>query len=365
MQILVFDKFLGYNIGGAQRSLHALLDGIRMDGSEFTYLGCDVKHSFNANNFKVKNFEVERFKIFELPKLPYYEYLINRPNIKNVILNNKSDILITQGLWGAVAARYFSKKVIYFIRDEYQLNRIPIYYNSLFKKLLKYLYIFIQLPAIVVLFWDNFKAIQKADVVVANSEFIQREIEKNFYKKSLLVYPLVDKFNSILGKNNNKSDKYIVSIGSEYMKGRKIVEEIAQKMPNEKFIIVGREFKNITEINNISYYPWQSDVKNIYQKAKLVLIPSICQEAFCRVALEAQLIGLPVVGSNRGGISEVINSKYLINNIFDINYWVELINKVNREQIFGSYSFYDHSHKFDFQKQVDSFKKILQDLQSS
>jgi len=54
--------------------------------------------------------------------------------------------------------------------------------------------------------------------------------------------------------------------------------------------------------------PWSSDVRNCYAAMDILAVPSISNEAFGRVSLEAQACGVPVLCSNRGGIPESIQS---------------------------------------------------------
>jgi len=46
--------------------------------------------------------------------------------------------------------------------------------------------------------------------------------------------------------------------------------------------------------------------ENIYPKVDVVIIPSLWNEPFGRIIIEANSYGLPVIGSNRGGIPEII-----------------------------------------------------------
>jgi hypothetical protein len=48
--ILVFDKFLGYNVGGAQRSLHTLVKALPHDDYDVHYVGCEVGTVFGAHH---------------------------------------------------------------------------------------------------------------------------------------------------------------------------------------------------------------------------------------------------------------------------------------------------------------------------
>ena len=50
----------------------------------------------------------------------------------------------------------------------------------------------------------------------------------------------------------------------------------------------------------------QADMHRHYCSADVVVVPSVVQEGFGRVALEALMAGAPVVSSNRGGLPEIV-----------------------------------------------------------
>lgn len=358
MMILVFDKYLGYQIGGAQKSLHFLLENLDAD---FQFVGCDVKKSFSAERYILGDWQAQRIAIKELPKFPYIEYWLNRKKIKDFISASDADLLITQGLWGSIAARFFKGKTIYFIRDEYHFNKIPIYQIGV-KKFFKKIYIFLQWPFIKLIFKDNKRAIEKADIVIANSRFVANKIKEIFNKEAEVVYPMID----VVGLSKDIAPsfddrEFIVSIGSETIKGRGIVEKIASAMSKHKFMIVGRDFSQSIQKNNILYYPWDKDSIRIYEKARIILVPSIWEEAFGRVAVEGMALGIPVVGSKRGGISEVLNDDFLIENIWNTEAWKNKILEIEKEPN----KFLEINRKkalgFDAILQIDKFKKIVKD----
>jgi glycosyltransferase involved in cell wall biosynthesis len=57
---------------------------------------------------------------------------------------------------------------------------------------------------------------------------------------------------------------------------------------------------------NVTIRPAAKDVDAIYGSTKVLLAPSRYHEAWGRVASEAQINGIPVLASNRGGLPEAV-----------------------------------------------------------
>ncbi|WP_084605056.1 glycosyltransferase family 4 protein [Desulfonatronum thioautotrophicum] len=60
-------------------------------------------------------------------------------------------------------------------------------------------------------------------------------------------------------------------------------------------------------IANVFWMPNQSDMRRVYQRTSILLFPAFWQEASGRIVAEAQLNGIPVIASDRGGIPEQLN----------------------------------------------------------
>jgi len=357
-RILVFDQFLGHQVGGAQRSLHRLLESVT---EPVTLLGCDMKKTFVAKGLKHEQMDVERIPVREMQRFPYIAYLLNRGRIIKRIKKAQEGLLITQGIWGAIAARFFKGKVMYFIRDEFQLNSIPVTERG-FRRFLKCCYLLLQSFAIWVMFRDNERAAKKATVVISNSTFIQTELRRAYGVSSEVIYPTINV--AALSQKSIpplKDRQFISLIGSERIKGRFIIEAIARAMPDHKFLIAGREFEKKEEKGNITYMPWSKDpVGDIYNKTKLLLVPSLWREAFGRISVEAMALGIPVIGSRRGGLPEILGEENTVGNAHDIVEWVKKIEATLRENsLEQQHRLRESAHRFHEDAQVVAFSRLL------
>jgi glycosyltransferase involved in cell wall biosynthesis len=62
----------------------------------------------------------------------------------------------------------------------------------------------------------------------------------------------------------------------------------------------------LKELPNLTFQKRTRNMKKVYGQAKIILAPSKCEEAWGRVASEAQFSGIPVVASNIGGLPEAV-----------------------------------------------------------
>lgn len=95
----------------------------------------------------------------------------------------------------------------------------------------------------------------------------------------------------------------------------KSLEEIAKQFPKIKLVIVGdgeskAELVSYAKTNNLEkhiiFAGWvdHSQIKKYYESSAIVLIPSVCDEAFGLIGPEAMSTGRPVIASRVGGIPE-------------------------------------------------------------
>ncbi len=91
--------------------------------------------------------------------------------------------------------------------------------------------------------------------------------------------------------------------------------EIQKTNPDAKLCIVGegpektRLIEQSSKLKNITFLGWQTNhqVMETFKNSRLVVMPSIWPENQPTVCIEAMAVGRPVVGTNVGGIPELIN----------------------------------------------------------
>ena len=166
------------------------------------------------------------------------------------------------------------------------------------------------------------KVLKKADVVFAVSNALKQEIlatgVENIESKTRLYWNSVDidKFSSDNKNILEGHSKPIVLFVGNIIK-RKNVNLIieAKKQSNEDYelVIVGdgplkkdleEKVKN-ENISDVKFLGSRSDVENIIPGCEVLVLPSF-SESFGLVLIEALACGKPVIGSNVGGISEII-----------------------------------------------------------
>ena len=176
--------------------------------------------------------------------------------------------------------------------------------------------------------------LENAHLILPNSTFTQRVIKNWYGLPTKIVYPFV-KLDDY--KVKKKKYEYITLVDPNIWKGVDIFLELADKFPNKKFLAVGRADKidELKKRDNIKYISWTNDMRKIYSVTKILLIPSIYSEPIPRVAFEAMTNGIPCIVSNRGGLKEAVDDVgIVIDDIFNINIWMKVIEKLEGDKKF-------------------------------
>lgn len=145
---------------------------------------------------------------------------------------------------------------------------------------------------------------------LANSRYSAMRLFNEYGIKYYVIHNIFDPLQYI----TPLAGEYVTFINPHYKKGIELVFELAERCPNIPFLFVGsylglpdEAFKRKADATaNISWIPTTADMRSIYRKTKILLVPSRVDETWGRVVTEAQFSGIPVLASNRGGLPESV-----------------------------------------------------------
>ncbi len=171
--------------------------------------------------------------------------------------------------------------------------------------------------------------------VVCSSEFLANKVERIIGRPVQVVYPASDWYFGTLGDPQGS----VLMINPVKVKGVETLLEIARRRPEVQFLLLeswklGDSALNslqaqLATLPNVRFHPRVSDMRAIYQQARLLLVPSTWEEGFGMVAVEAQSCGIPVIASARGGLPEsVAEGGLLIQNHLDIDAWLQALDRI-------------------------------------
>src|SRR5690606_8931945 len=91
---------------------------------------------------------------------------------------------------------------------------------------------------------------------------------------------------------------------------------LAERRPDIPFLFVEawrlspdvrRAFRDrAARLPNVEWSERVSDMRTVYRRARIALVPSAWEEAWGRIVTEAQVSGIPVLASDRGGLPESV-----------------------------------------------------------
>ncbi|WP_161973804.1 glycosyltransferase [Hwanghaeella grinnelliae] len=79
---------------------------------------------------------------------------------------------------------------------------------------------------------------------------------------------------------------------------------------------------------NILWHPRVEDMRNVYARTRILLVPSRWKEPWGRVVSEAQISGIPVLASDHGGLPEAVGDGGVLLPPDDIDAWSACLNKM-------------------------------------
>ncbi len=162
------------------------------------------------------------------------------------------------------------------------------------------------------------------DVYISPSEFLKKLfVRAGWDKKKIVVIPNpveipLHSFREV----SQTEGEYVAYIGRlSQEKGLNVLLEAAALTPTILYKVVGTgpEEKSLQKtqekknLKNVSFLGWKTgaDLQRLYEQARILIVPSVWYENYPLGILEAKAYGKIVLGSNIGGIPEMLDNKFL------------------------------------------------------
>lgn len=157
--------------------------------------------------------------------------------------------------------------------------------------------------------------------VIGNSKWTTAQAKMSYLKDAKIVkqiYNWIDmetfqpqNTDSLEKRINVKHDDFVILAVSQIWTNRKgldVLIKLAQKLPNYKFIIIGRIKQDITMPANVMHVPFTTNTQELceyYSLANVLLNPSL-QETFGKISAEALCCGTPIIVNNATANPELV-----------------------------------------------------------
>jgi len=136
----------------------------------------------------------------------------------------------------------------------------------------------------------------------------------------------------------SSSGTHVTLINPVREKGVEMAIALARSFPDIPFLFVKgwlrtkRQTREIEEriasLRNVRLVDATLDVRPIYATTRVLLVPSQCAEGAGRVIVEAQINGIPVLASNRGGTAEMLGNGGVLLSPDDFGSWAKTLSDI-------------------------------------
>ncbi|MFH1540807.1 MAG: glycosyltransferase [Elusimicrobiota bacterium] len=294
-KIKIFHLITSLNIGGTEKNLLTVLKNL------------NHKYDFFVGYLKEKGqvaYEIEKFGI-PVEKFSFFSLISHLKKNKYKIIHTH---LYRANILGRLAGKIAGIPAVISIQQS--IDRWRKFYHI----------------------WLDKYTTRFCDLIIANSRAAKNvliEEEKVSAEKIVVIYNGTS-FNSEVVANRKSINEFVVGcvMRLHIEKGVYLIPEIAKIVKNYdtsnfsdkgkdiKFSIFGDgperdnlklQITNYKLQNEVRLFGWQNDLEKIYNSVYILLLPSI-EESFPQAVLDAMAFGIPVVATDVGGLSELVEN---------------------------------------------------------
>lgn len=147
---------------------------------------------------------------------------------------------------------------------------------------------------------------------VANSDFTARRLRALCGIDCVVLPPVVLPHRYLASETGER----VLFVNPTQVKGVEIAVALALRHSDIPFTFVeswsldsrwrDQVIRRVGHLPNVEWLQPTREVAKLYHRSRLLLMPSVWEEAYGRTAIEAQLNGLPVIASNRGALPDTV-----------------------------------------------------------
>lgn len=204
----------------------------------------------------------------------------------------------------------------------------------------------------------------KATVVMAISEFVATAVKEFYRRESVVIRPPVERDQYEVGV---RTERYITMVRGHTVKGAEFFIDLAKRLPDKRFLLCGicdpHILAAIKQVPNINWCWQKRDMREVYSQTAIYLAPVVWAEPFGRTLVEAMINGIPIIGSDRGAVPEILGPSFVLP--LDLDRWCEAIVKYLEDREYyrsASEKLRERSFSFDAEREKLNFATVISDL---
>jgi len=190
----------------------------------------------------------------------------------------------------------------------------------------------------------NRSLLARADLIVSNSRFLQRALHARAGLASEVITPFID--TAVLRASSAAGERDCLTfVGLDEWKGASIALRLAEALPDRRFLFLAgaRASAGVraraVRLKNVTCLEWAEEMGRVFARTHILLMPSIWEEPFGRLPVEAGACGVPTLASARGGLREAVgDGGIVIDPVDDLAQWIDGINRMDDPELYASLS---------------------------
>jgi glycosyltransferase involved in cell wall biosynthesis len=181
----------------------------------------------------------------------------------------------------------------------------------------------------------NRPLLERADLIVTNSRFLQHELEIRTGLTSDVIHPFIDT-SQFRQRPTRPGADALTFVGLDSWKGAGIALAVAGHLKDRPFLFLEGArsseamVRKARRLPNVSVLPWTDNMAQVLEKTRVLLVPSLWEEPFGRLPVEAGACGVPTIASDCGGLSESVGKGgILLKDFHSVATWIDAIEQLD------------------------------------